>query len=53
MLPDCRDEANLRQKIRQAVQAGAEGLEFYHYAMMPLNRLDWIREGLAAAGHLP
>lgn len=53
LLPDCRDADNLRQKIRLAVRAGAEGLEFYHYAMMPLNRLDWIREGLAAAGDVP
>ncbi|MBC7716309.1 MAG: hypothetical protein H7143_05190 [Pseudorhodobacter sp.] len=53
LLPDCQDEANLRQKIKHAVQAGAEGIEFYHYAMMPLNRLDWIRQGLAAAGGLP
>ncbi|MDP3193573.1 hypothetical protein [Rhodoferax sp.] len=53
LLPDCRDEANLRQKISQAVQAGVDGIEFYHYAMMPLNRLDWIRQGLAAAGDLP
>lgn len=53
LLPDCQDEANLRQKIRQAVQAGADGIEFYHYAMMPLNRLDWIRLGLAVAGGLP
>lgn len=53
LLPDCLDEANLRQKIRHAVQAGADGIEFYHYAMMPLNRLDWIRQGLAAAGEVP
>lgn len=53
LLPDCQDEANLREKIGHAVAAGAEGLEFYHYAMMPLNRLDWIRQGLAAAGVLP
>lgn len=53
LLPDCHDQANLQQKIRQAVAAGADGLEFYHYAMMPLNRLDWMRQGLAAAGDLP
>jgi hypothetical protein len=53
LLPDCRDEANLRQKISHAVAAGVDGIEFYHYAMMPLNRLDWIRHGLAVAGALP
>jgi hypothetical protein len=53
LLPDCQNEANLLQKIRHAVEAGAQGLEFYHYAMMPLNRLEWIRNGLDAAGARP
>ena len=53
LLPDCQNEANLLLKIRHAVEAGAQCLEFYHYAMMPLNRLDWIRNGLAAAGTRP
>ena len=49
LLPDCQDQANLAHKIRLATEAGAQGIDFYHYAMLPLNRLDWIREGLAAA----
>ena len=49
LLPDCQDPDNLAQKIRLATDAGAQALDFYHYAMMPLNRLDWIRDGLAAA----
>ena len=53
LLPDCLDADNLAQKIRLAQAAGVEALAFYHYAMMPLNRLDWIREGLAAAGASP
>ena len=50
LLPDCLDADNLAQKIRFAQAAGVEAVDFYHYAMMPLNRLDWIREVLAAAG---
>ena len=53
LLPDCIDANNLAQKIRHAQAARVEEVDFYHYAMMPLNRLDWIRQGLAAAGALP
>ena len=49
LLPDCLDADNLAQKIRIAAAAGLQAVDFYHYAMMPLNRLDWIRQGLAAA----
>ncbi|MDP3519682.1 MAG: hypothetical protein Q8S02_03600 [Hydrogenophaga sp.] len=50
LLPDCQDEGNLVSKIGLAAEAGVDGIEFYHYAMMPLNRLDWIRQGLRVAG---
>jgi len=53
LLPDCLDAANLAEKIRLAQASGVEAVDFYHYAMMPLNRLDWIRSGLAAAGAAP
>lgn len=43
---DCRSTANLRAKIETARAAGATNLAFYHYAMMPLSRLDWIGEAL-------
>lgn len=53
LLPDCLDAGNLAEKIRLAQATGVEAMEFYHYAMMPLNRLDWIRQGLAAARGSP
>ena len=53
LLPDCLDAGNLAEKLRIAQAAGVEAVDFYHYAMMPLNRLDWIRDGLAAAGTPP
>jgi hypothetical protein len=50
LLPDCQDEANLAAKVAASRAAGASAVDFYHYAMMPLNRLDWIGGALAAGG---
>lgn len=47
---DCRNPQNLREKVGTARAAGIERLAFYHYAMMPLSRLDWIGEALAEGG---
>ncbi len=49
LLPDCQTESNLVAKVDVARAAGVEAIDFYHYAMMPLNRLDWIRNALDAA----
>ena len=49
LLPDCQTEDNLAAKVDAVRDAGAARIDFYHYAMMPLNRLDWIRRALAAA----
>ncbi|HSV77623.1 MAG TPA: hypothetical protein VLK85_00265 [Ramlibacter sp.] len=46
LVPDCRLEENLIAKVAAAKAGGAAGVDFYHYAMMPLNRLDWIRHAL-------
>ena len=48
--PDCGDAGTLREKVALARRAGATGVDFYHYAMLPLKRLDWIREALAGPG---
>lgn len=47
LLPDCQTERNFAEKLAAARAAGVEGVDIYHYAMMPLNRLDWIRHALA------
>lgn len=47
--PDCRDAGTLCEKAAAARRAGVAGLDFYHYAMMPLKRLDWIRQALVEA----
>lgn len=46
LLPDCHDAANLGAKVAAVRASGAQGVAFYHYAMMPLARLDWIRRGI-------
>lgn len=47
LLPDCRSEDNFVEKLAAVLESPASGVSFYHYAMMPLNRLDWIRHALA------
>lgn len=47
LIPDCNDPGNLAEKVRQARAAGVTRVDFYHYAMMPLDRLDWIAGALA------
>lgn len=52
LVPDCHLEDNFSAKVAAVRASHATSIEFYHYAMMPLNRLDWIRRALAgeAAG---
>lgn len=50
LLPDCRSEDNFAEKVAAVRDTPARGVSFYHYAMMPLNRLDWIRHALAHSG---
>lgn len=47
--PDCADAAALAEKVALAARFGARRVDFYHYAMTPLDRLDWICAALAAA----
>ncbi|RYH07529.1 hypothetical protein [Tropicimonas sp. IMCC6043] len=44
---DCPNPGNLRAKAQAARASGASSLAFYHYAMMPLDRLDWIAGALS------
>jgi hypothetical protein len=46
LTPDCRSRENLRAKLDIARRAQVQGVDFYHYAMMPLPRLDWIKNAL-------
>ena len=51
--PDCSDEGNLAAKVFAAHAAGAARVDFYHYAMMPLERLDWIARALDGTKRSP
>ena len=44
--PDCHDEESFNGKVAAVLESPATSIGFYHYAMMPLNRLDWIRRAL-------
>lgn len=46
MLPDSDSPANLAAKVAVARQVGVDWVDFYHYGLMPLDRLDWIRQAL-------
>ncbi len=52
LLPDCEDPSVLVAKVEAAARAGATRVDFYHYAMMPLDRLDWISAALSAARNI-
>jgi hypothetical protein len=43
---DCASAENLATKLAVVRAAGASAVDFYHYALMPLDRLDWIRGAL-------
>ncbi|HEY0884054.1 MAG TPA: hypothetical protein VGE20_02160, partial [Ramlibacter sp.] len=46
LLQDCHAPDNLAAKVAAVRASGAQDVSFYHYAMMPLGRLDWIRRSL-------
>ena len=49
LVPDCSSAQNLRDKLAAVASSPAASVGFYHYAMMPLDRLDWIRDAVAQA----
>jgi hypothetical protein len=46
-LPDCEAPGNLRKKVRLARELGLDRVSFYHYGLMRLDALDWIREAVS------
>jgi hydrogenase/urease accessory protein HupE len=44
--PDCGSAANLRAKVDLARDRGLRRVDFYHYGLMRLDALDWIRSAL-------
>jgi hypothetical protein len=47
-LPDCDAPVNLREKVGLARELGLDRVSFYHYGLMRLDALDWIREAVTA-----
>ena len=44
--PDCESADNLRAKVELARELGLRRADFYHYGLMRLDALDWIRAAL-------
>ena len=47
--PDCDSAGELHAKVALARERGLRRVDFYHYGLMRLDALDWIREALAPA----
>jgi hypothetical protein len=46
--PDCDSADDLRAKVDLARERGLRRVDFYHYGLMRLDALDWIRAALGA-----
>ena len=44
--PDCDSAEELRAKVELARERGLRRVDFYHYGLMRLDALDWIRAAL-------
>ena len=44
--PDCDSAEDLRAKVELARERGLRRVDFYHYGLMRLDALDWIRAAL-------
>lgn len=41
----------LTARVKNAVEAGVDGVNFYNYGLIPARRLDWVGEAVAAISH--
>ncbi|MGC8469471.1 MAG: hypothetical protein ACP5NI_06150 [Acetobacteraceae bacterium] len=46
--PEMADAAALARHARAALAAGAEGINFYNYGLIPAARLDWVGQAASA-----
>ena len=44
--PDCDSEEAVRVKVALARDRGLKRVDFYHYGLMRLDALDWVRAAL-------
>ncbi len=50
MAPFILTRQDLVDRVQLVFEAGAEGVQFYHYGLMPLETLTWIREAIYSLG---
>ena len=46
--PEVDGPAILAARAKAAVEAGADGVNFYNYGLIPANRLDWVKGAVGA-----
>ncbi|RUM08934.1 hypothetical protein [Rhizobium chutanense] len=46
--PEVGEAAVLTARARAAVDAGADGVNFYNYGLIPAKRLDWVKAAVGA-----
>jgi len=46
--PEVGEAAVLAARAKAAVDAGADGVNFYNYGLIPAKRLDWVRAAVGA-----
>ena len=44
--PEITSGADLAARTKAAIEAGADGINFYNYGLVPAKRLDWVRAAL-------
>ena len=44
--PEMKSADELAIRSRAAVEAGADGINFYNYGLIPAKRLDWVRQAV-------
>jgi hypothetical protein len=43
--PEVHSGDELAARAKAAIEAGADGINFYNYGLIPEKRLDWVRQG--------
>ncbi|RWX81629.1 hypothetical protein EPK99_05010 [Neorhizobium lilium] len=46
--PEVPAPAALAARSKAAIEAGADGINFYNYGLIPAKRLDWVRDAVGA-----
>ena len=46
--PEMRSAADVAARSKAAVEAGADGINYYNYGLVPQKRLDWVRAAVDA-----